>query len=231
MRHEDSNTRSGNTLGYNTNGTGPTASDSQESQGPIQLRPTFPHSSDTIVPRPYISMLKRWKCQDLCMCNCHTRRVYTSRTKAKVWGYVFIGYTGAQPLNLFLGKCDDKLCHRQSPACLDFSYYLPLWFSSFAVRVTAGRTQIGNPSFGLFIRRRINQSQAFGQFTKVLSGDTEGLFSLLIDKKVHPQDALNLRGLTMLHVSELSVAFIPCICSCCSSPPSAVYVLKPLRYF
>ena len=151
-----------------------------------------------------LSDLKWPECYENCICKCHSRKFYAFPKRASTFGSWHLGYTGPTLIEFLSRKCSQRDCQRQSSPFLELIYQFPLWFARLTLRATAGMPLSGGPTFGLVLRKRNDDSKSFGEFTRALSGDKGGLCSLLIDRKIHPNDVTRIRGMTLLQVS-------PCI--------------------
>ena len=140
----------------------------------------------------------------------HSQTVHSSARHNKRFGSLLLIYVGPTLWTLIvtiIARLSRKKPLRLSPQSIEFIYHFPLWLTTLALCATLGISQIGTPTFGLVVRRRINETESFGEFTKAISGDPNELCSLFIAKKIHPNDVTGIGGFTILHVS------IRCDCS------------------
>ena len=134
----------------------------------------------------------------------HSQTVHSSCRHGKRFGSLFLIYVGPALWILIMNimtKIVRKGHLRASLPFIELIYYFPPWLTTFALCMTLGMSQAGTPTFGLALRKRINESESFGEFTKAISGDPNEICSLFIDKKIHPNDVSGAQGFTLLHVS------------------------------
>lgn len=170
--------------------------------------PSYPVKSiartNTIDPDIFDSMVSlpvRWRrrCKSSCKCACHSQYQYrTSPILRRLFGALFLGYVG---LPLLTSECNDRLCQGRMTRSFCLVYCFPQWFISRALHVVAAMTCTGCPVFGLQVRRRIDWGSKDGILRFALTGNTQGVKHLLVNKKASLTDVDPNHGRSALHVS------------------------------
>ena len=197
--------------GRNTEQQSVAGSETQDTENHLVIQASLPSLSTTMNTHTFVSAFNHLhKNGEDYLPEYHSQTVHSSARHGKRLGSLFIIYVGPALWTLIvtiIARFSRKKQLRLSPPSIEFIYHFPLWVTTLALCATLGISQIGTPTFGLVVRRRINETESFGEFTKAISGDSNELCSLFIAKKIHPNDVTGVGGFTLLHVS------IRCDCS------------------
>ena len=149
------------------------------------------------------SLTKPWKCQDSCHCSCHTRRRITTPNWVKnVFGALLMNYTGCL---VFEPACCKKSCKSHTPRSIEITYYFPTWVIARVICLIVGTPRMGNPTFGLVLRRSIPFSAEPHFFHLAWRGNSEEIASLLESGQVQLNDLEEAHGKTALTVFHLGL--------------------------
>ncbi len=150
---------------------------------------------------PMLSLPIQWRrrCRSDCNCICHSRSQYKSSPVLRAFlGALFLGYVGPP---LLASKCSDDTCRERSTRSLKFVYCFPQWFLPKSVHVIAAMMYSACPVFGLEVRRRIEWGGKDGILRLALTGNTQGVKHLLVNKEASLTDVDPNHGRSALHVS------------------------------
>ena len=147
------------------------------------------------------SLTKPWKCQDSCHCSCHTRRrIATPKWVKNVFGALFMNYTGC---SIYEPACCKRSCKSHTPRSLEITYYFPSWVIARVLCLVAGTPRMGDPTFGLVLRRSIPFSAEPHFFHLAWRGNSREIVSLLESGQVQLNDLEGAHGKTALTVFNL----------------------------
>ena len=153
-----------------------------------------PDVSDSMVSVP----VRRRRCKSSCNCACHSRYQYqTLPVLRRLIGALFLGYVGPPLLS---SECNDEMCQAHLTSSFSLVYCFPQWFISRAIHIVAAITSTGCPVFGLQVRRRIEWGSKDGIIRFALTGNTQGIGHLLVNKQASLTDVDPNHGRSALHV-------------------------------
>lgn len=112
-------------------------------------------------------------------------------------GSLFLRYTG---LPMLASNCTNSSCKNHPGRSLHVVYCFPRWFLEKAIYFVAAMTYVGNPVFGLEVRRTIGWGREDNILRFSLTGNTAGVRSLLDDGKASLIDVDQNHGRTALQV-------------------------------
>lgn len=151
------------------------------------------------MPLTCFRMYKRRRCAGFCDCSCHSKYRYQTPTLLQQFiGIAFWGYTGTPVLSASCSRTD---CKSNQGRFLEINYHFPQWFISRAVHIVASISSIGNPAFGLEVRRIVAWGEEDGVLRFARTGNTGGIKSLLLAGQASHADIDPNHGFTALHVS------------------------------
>ena len=136
-------------------------------------------------------------CMKVCGCVCHIHhKLQTPQILHRLMGNLLIGYAG---LSLWRPKCNVPSCCGFWAKSVRINYCFPQWFVARAVQLT-WHNFFGGPEFRLFVRRRLPEFADDSVFQLAHAGNFEAVKTLLLDRRIMPNDAEAARGRTPLHV-------------------------------
>ena len=98
-------------------------------------------------------------------------------------------------------KCDSETCRNQAAYSLEITYCFPQWFLARAVCLTAAKTCMGEPVFGLTILKRVDYTRQDSIMQLASIGNNEGIRILLNKREAFPND-IDFKGSTALQVCD-----------------------------
>ena len=183
-----------------TESTGSYSKDSAEtlaqSSRPTQIGPSLPKPPSYITIPAYTVQ----RCKQTCPCSCHTTGyIATPHWLRQFCGALFVGYIG----NPFLrAKCDRPSCNRPTARSMRLNYSFPSWFVHKAVVAFVQESPLGEPVFGLILRKTIYKGEkGFGMFDRAKNDDVLGLKNYFESGAALPNDIHGMSGQTALQVS------------------------------
>lgn len=132
-------------------------------------------------------------CGKTCLCDCHRKYRFQLPSSARiVLGTFFLSYRG---IYILRAKCNYESCKNNGPISLHAVHRFPRWL------VDSISMFSGNPSYGLFILRRLGWGGAEAILKSAYKGNIEDIKVSLRDAAYALHDIDKKHGRTALHVS------------------------------
>ena len=145
--------------------------------------------------------LRQTKCEQWCDCRCHTyKRASATQGLQSILGTLFLGYTG---LPIVTPECSNSRCRRCSESYVQFNYFFPSWFLTWAVSAAIRTSGSKIPEIKL---RVLNLRGTYEKvFQSAISGDADSIQFLFKTGRASVRDISDDSGHSPLHVGLYAI--------------------------